>query len=56
MSRPIVHATDFSPASRPAFAKAVELARRDRAPLILGSVASRVVAGARCPVVTVRGK
>lgn len=144
MSRPIVHATDFSRASRAAFAKAVELARRDRAPLtithvmlppvtmlgdgyvspaawddvtrahrtasqkkldalvararaagvrarglllegqpadqilraakgagllvvgthgrtglarfILGSVASRVVAGARCPVVTVRGK
>jgi nucleotide-binding universal stress UspA family protein len=144
MSRPIMHATDFSPASRAAFAKAVELAKRDRAPLtithvmpppvmmmgdgyispttwddisrgqrkasqekldalvtrarsagvrarglllegppadrilraargagllvigthgrtglarfILGSVASRVVAGARCPVVTVRGK
>jgi nucleotide-binding universal stress UspA family protein len=144
MSRPIMHATDFSPASRGAFTKAVELAKRDRAPLtithvmpppvmmmgdgyippktyddisraqramaqkkldalvaraksagvrarglllegppadrilraakgagllvigthgrtglarfILGSVASRVVAGARCPVVTVRGK
>ena len=144
MSRAIMHATDFSPASRAAFAKAVELAKRDRAPLtiahvmlppvmlmgdgyippttwddisrgqrktaqkkldavvararaagvrarglllegqpaerilraakgagllvigthgrtglarfILGSVASRVVAGARCPVVTVRGK
>lgn len=144
MTRSIMHATDFSAASRPAFAKAVELARRDRAPLtiahvllppvvmmgdgyvpaatwdditraqrqagqkkldalvsrakaagvkargllmegqpadqiirasrragllvigthgrtglarfILGSVASRVVAGARCPVVTVRGK
>jgi nucleotide-binding universal stress UspA family protein len=144
MSRPIMHATDFSPASRAAFAKAVELAKRDRAPLtimhvmlppvmmmgdgyippstwdqisrahkkvtqkkldalvararsagvrarglllegqpsdeivraakragllvigthgrtglarfIVGSVASRVVAGARCPVVTVRGK
>ena len=144
MSRPIMHATDFSRASRAAFAKAVELAKRDRAPLtiahvmlppvmmmgdgyipattwddisrghrkatqkkldalvgraraagvrarglllegqpadrilraargagllvigthgrtglarfILGSVASRVVAGARCPVVTVRGK
>ena len=144
MSRPIMHATDFSPASRAAFAKTVELAKRDRAPLtithvmlppvmmvgdgylspttwdeisrghrkmsqkkldalvaraksagvrargvllegqpsdqilraakragllvigthgrtgfarfILGSVASRVVAGARCPVVTVRGK
>jgi nucleotide-binding universal stress UspA family protein len=144
MSRPIMHATDFSPASRAAFAKAIEFAKRDRAPLtiahvmlppvimmgdgyippttwdqisrahrkmsqkkldalvararsagvrasgvllegqpsdqilraarragllvmgthgrtgvarfILGSVASRVVAGARCPVVTVRGK
>ena len=144
MSRPIMHATDFSSASRAAFAKAVALAKRDRAPLtimhvmlpavtmmgdgfispktyddisrahramtqkkldalvararsagvrargllvegqpadrilraakgagllvigthgrtglarfILGSVASRVVAGARCPVVTVRGR
>jgi nucleotide-binding universal stress UspA family protein len=139
-----MHATDFSPASRAAFTKAIELAKRDRAPLtithvmlpplmmmgdgyvapstwdqisrahremnqkkldalvarakssgvraqglllegqpaerilraargagllvigthgrtglarfILGSVASRIVAGARCPVVTVRGK
>jgi nucleotide-binding universal stress UspA family protein len=144
MSKPIVYATDFSPASRAAFAKAVQLAKRERAPLtithvmlppllmmgdgyvppsaweqinraqrkmsqkkldavvararaagvrarglllegqpseqilraarraallvigthgrtgvarfILGSVAGRVVAGARCPVVTVRGK
>jgi nucleotide-binding universal stress UspA family protein len=144
MSRRIMHATDFSPASRAAFTKAIELAKRDRAPLtithvmlpplmmmgdgyvapstwdqisrahrkmnqkkldalvarakssgvraqglllegqpaerilraargagllvigthgrtglarfILGSVASRIVAGARCPVVTVRGK
>ncbi|HEX3177616.1 MAG TPA: universal stress protein [Methylomirabilota bacterium] len=144
MSRRVMHATDFSPASRAAFTKAIELAKRDRAPLtithvmlpplmmmgdgyvapstwdqisrahremnqkkldalvaraksagvraqglllegqpaerilraargagllvigthgrtglarfILGSVASRIVAGARCPVVTVRGK
>jgi nucleotide-binding universal stress UspA family protein len=35
MSRPIVHATDFSPASRAAFAQAVEVARRERAPLTI---------------------
>jgi len=35
MSRTILHATDFSPASRAAFTKAVELARRDRAPLLI---------------------
>jgi nucleotide-binding universal stress UspA family protein len=38
MSRPIMHATDFSPASRAAFAKALELAKRDRAPLIITHV------------------
>ena len=38
MSRPILHATDFSPASRAAFAKAIELARRDRAPLVIAHV------------------
>ena len=38
MSRPILHATDFSPASRAAFAKAIELARRDRAPLLIAHV------------------
>jgi nucleotide-binding universal stress UspA family protein len=32
---PILHATDFSPASRPAFRAAVALARRDRRPLRL---------------------
>ena len=31
----IVHSTDFSPASEPAFTKALELARRDGAKLIL---------------------
>lgn len=35
MSRPILHASDLSPASRPAFTKAVDLARRERAPLLL---------------------
>jgi nucleotide-binding universal stress UspA family protein len=35
MSRPILHATDFSGASRAALAKAVALARRERAPLLL---------------------
>ncbi len=38
MSRTILHATDFSPASRAAFTKAVELARRDRAPLLVAHV------------------
>ncbi len=32
--RRILHATDFSPASRPAFARALELARANRAQLI----------------------
>jgi nucleotide-binding universal stress UspA family protein len=40
MSRPILHATDFSPASRPAFAKAVDMARRDRAPVLIAHVLS----------------
>jgi nucleotide-binding universal stress UspA family protein len=35
MSRQIMHATDFSSASRPAFAKAVELAKRDRMGLVV---------------------
>jgi nucleotide-binding universal stress UspA family protein len=38
MSKAIMHATDFSPASRAAFSKAVELARRDRAPLVIAHV------------------
>jgi nucleotide-binding universal stress UspA family protein len=38
MSRLIMHATDFSPASRAAFAKSVELAKRDRAPLTIAHV------------------
>lgn len=33
--RRILHATDFSPASRPAFKKAVELASADRAELLI---------------------
>jgi nucleotide-binding universal stress UspA family protein len=37
---PIVHGTDFSPASSKAFRKAVELARRDRAPLLILHVLS----------------
>jgi universal stress protein A len=40
MSRPILHATDFSGASRAAFAKAVDMARRDRAPLLVAHVLS----------------
>ncbi|HEV8616816.1 MAG TPA: universal stress protein [Methylomirabilota bacterium] len=35
MSRTIMHATDFSSASRAAFAKALQLARRDHAPLVI---------------------
>ena len=58
MIRRILHATDFSPASRAAFKKAVELAEQNRAELVLlhGSVAGRVVSAAPCPVLTVRGK
>lgn len=41
--RRIVYATDFSPASRAAFAKAVEMARGDRAELHLVHVLSPVV-------------
>jgi len=36
--RRIFHATDFSDASRPAFAKALELAKQDRAQLLLLNV------------------
>lgn len=43
--RVILHATDFSPASGPAFAKAVELARANRAALLLAHVVSPVVIG-----------
>ena len=58
MIRRILHATDFSPASQAAFKKAVELAKQNRAELVLlhGSVAGRVVSAAPCPVLTVRGK
>lgn len=38
MSRVIMHATDFSPASRGAFRKAMEIAKRDRAPLTISHV------------------
>jgi nucleotide-binding universal stress UspA family protein len=38
MSKAILHATDFSAASRAAFTKAVELARRERAPLVIAHV------------------
>ena len=33
--RPIIHPTDFSPASRPALAKAIQLAKAGRAPLLI---------------------
>jgi nucleotide-binding universal stress UspA family protein len=38
MRAPVMHATDFSSASRPAFAKAVQLARRDRTGLVIAHV------------------
>jgi nucleotide-binding universal stress UspA family protein len=44
MSRAIVYATDFSSASRAALTKAIELARRDRAPLVIAHVMSPPVA------------
>jgi nucleotide-binding universal stress UspA family protein len=44
MSRSIMHATDFSTASKAAFRKAVELAKRDRAPLTIAHVLSPQVA------------
>jgi len=43
MSRAILHATDYSPASRPAFAKAMEMARRDHAPLLIAHVMAPVM-------------
>jgi len=45
--RRIVHPSDFSPASRPAFKKAVDLARSHRAQLLVVHVLSRlpVIAG-----------
>ena len=35
---PIVHPTDFSPSARPAFAKAVELAKKGRSQLVIAHV------------------
>ena len=57
MIRRILHATDFSPASQAAFKKAVELAKQNRAELVLlhGSVAGRVVSAAPCPVLRSEG-
>ena len=43
MSRRIVHPTDFSTASRAAFAKAVEMAKADRGELLLVHVLSPVM-------------
>ena len=56
-ARRIRHPSDFSAASRPAFARAVAIAKAERAELVfLGSVAERVVGTAPCPVLTVRGQ
>jgi nucleotide-binding universal stress UspA family protein len=41
--RAILHATDFSTASRPAFAKAISLSRADRSPLLLLHVLNPMV-------------
>jgi len=38
MSRAILHATDFSSASGAAFTKAVDMARREQAPLLIANV------------------
>jgi len=38
MTQTIMHATDFSRASRAAFGKALQLARRDHAPLVIAHV------------------
>jgi nucleotide-binding universal stress UspA family protein len=49
---PILHATDFSPASRPALAEALAWARRDGAPLVVLHVRtppSPFAAGSRPP-------
>jgi nucleotide-binding universal stress UspA family protein len=60
--RHILHASDFSPASRPARAKRADMivmgthGRGAVAKFFLGSVAGRVVATAACPVLTVRGR
>ena len=43
MIRRILHATDFSPASQAAFKKAVELAKQNRAELVVLHVMSPVV-------------
>jgi len=40
MRRAILHATDFSSASRAAFSKAVDMARREHAPLLITHVMS----------------
>jgi nucleotide-binding universal stress UspA family protein len=41
--RPILYATDFSPASRPAFAKAIELAKGSRSQLLVLHVLNPMV-------------
>lgn len=41
--RAILHATDFSTASRPAFAKAIELSRADKSPLLVLHVLNPMV-------------
>jgi nucleotide-binding universal stress UspA family protein len=41
--RAILHATDFSTASRPAFAKAIELSKADRSPLLVLHVLNPMV-------------
>ena len=42
MARPILHSSDFSPASGPAFRKALELAKSMRRPLLIAHVLSPV--------------
>jgi nucleotide-binding universal stress UspA family protein len=61
MTRGILHPTEFSKASAPAFTKAVEMAKASRAELLIAHVMNPIVpvagvAAAPCPVLTVRGK
>ena len=42
-SRLILHPTDFSPASRPAFAQAIAAAKEQRAPLLVVHVLGMII-------------
>ena len=42
-ARPILHPSDFSPASRPAFTQAIAAAKKDRAPLLVVHVQATII-------------